>query len=229
MAWNIAVLTALLLALGYIGVLHYRAYRTQRLLTRTDDLTQIENRRAFYEGASREFERARRHNHPFTLAYFDVDDFKEVNTRFGRQVGDGVLCMVAATARQSIRSSDLVARLGADEFALLLPEAGSDGASAVIRKLQQALRDASEATGLPLTVSGGVVTCLQPADSLETAIDTADRLLYGARHAGKDSFWFEVVAPQPLEAFEPARLRRPWRLPPPFDLSMPPPQYRRRG
>ncbi len=229
MAWNIAVLTALLLALGYIGFLHYRAHQRERTLARTDDLTRIDNRRAFYEIASREFERARRYGRPFTLAYCDVDDFKEVNTRFGRQVGDGILCMVAETARQSIRSSDLVARVGGDEFALLLPEAGSDAASAVIRKLQQALRDASQATGLPLTVSGGVVTCLPPADSLETAIGTADRLLYGARHAGKDSFWFEVVSPQPLEAFEPARLRRPWRLPPTFDLSMPPPQYRRRG
>ncbi|OLC05066.1 MAG: hypothetical protein AUH78_17260 [Gemmatimonadetes bacterium 13_1_40CM_4_69_8] len=226
---DIVVLTALLLALGYIGFLHYRAHRTQRLLARTDDLTQIENRRAFYEGASREFERARRYNHPFTLAYFDVDDFNEVSDRFGHQVGDGVLRLVADTARESIRASDFVARLGADQFALLLPETGANAASAVIRKLQEALRHASRVTGMPLTVSGGVVTCLQPADSLETAIGTADRLLYGARHAGTDSFWFEVVAPQPLEAFEPARLRRPWRLPPAFDLSMPSPQDRRRG
>src|SRR5213592_781519 len=229
MAWNITVVAALLLALGYIGFLHSQGRRRERALAHTDDVTHIDNRRAFYQSASREFERARRYNHPFTLAYFDADDFRELHDRFGRQLADGVLRLVAETARDAIRASDLVARLGADEFALLLPEAGSDAASAVIRKLQQALRDASQATGLPLTVSGGVVTCLQPADSLETAIGAADRLLYGARHAGKDSFWFEVVAPQPLEAFEPARLRRPWRLPPTFDLSMPPPQYRRRG
>ena len=228
MAWNIAVVAALLLALGYIGFLHLRVYRRERALTRTDDLTHVENRRAFYEDAGREFERARRYNHPFTLAYFDVDDFKEVSDRFGHQLGDGILCLVAETARDSIRASDLVARLGADQFAVLLPEAGVDAASAVIRKLQEALRHGSQVTGLPLTVSGGVVTCLPPAESLEAVIGTADQLLHGAKSTGRDTFWSEVVAPQPLEGFEPARLRRPWRLPPSFDVPMPP-QFGRWG
>src|SRR5947199_8644799 len=146
MAWNIAVLTALLLALGYIGFLHYRAHQRERTLARTDDLTRIDNRRAFYEIASREFERARRYGRPFTLAYCDVDDFKEVNTRFGRQVGDGILCMVAETARQSIRSRDLPARVGGVEFALPLRPAGTSAAGRVIRRLQQPLREA-----LPVT------------------------------------------------------------------------------
>ena len=228
MAWNIAALAALLLALGYIGFLHYRVYVRERALARTDDLTRIDNRRAFYENASREFERARRYNHPFTLAYFDADDFKEVSDRFGHQLGDGILRLVAETARESVRASDLVARLGADQFALLLPEAGADAASAVIRKLQEALRHGSQVTGLPLTVSGGVVTCLPPAESLEAVIGTADQLLLGAKSTGRDTFWSEVVAPQPLEGFEPARLRRPWRLPPSFDVPMPP-QFGQRG
>jgi len=228
MAWNIAVVAALLLALGYIGFLHLCAYRRERALTRTDNLTHVENRRAFYEDAGREFERARRYNHPFTLAYFDVDDFKEVSDRFGHQLGDGILCLVAETARDSIRASDLVARLGTDQFAVLLPEAGVEAASAVIRKLQEALRHGSQVTGLPLTVSGGVVTCLPPAESLEAVIGTADQLLLGAKSTGRDTFWSEVVAPQPLEGFEPARLRRPWRLPPSFDVPMPP-QFGQRG
>src|SRR5256884_5135538 len=224
MAWSMAVVAALLLALGYIGFLHLRVYRRDRAMTCTDGLTHVENRRAFYEDACREFERARRYNHPFTLAYFDVDDFKEVSDRFGHQLGDGILCLVAETARDSIRASDLVARLGADQFALLLPEAGADAAGAVIRKLQQALRQASQVTGMPLTVSGGVVTCLQPAESLETVMGSADQLLHGAKSAGRDIFWSEVVAPQPLEGFEPARLGRPWGLPPSFDVPMPPHQ-----
>src|SRR5947208_16292949 len=105
MAWNIAVLTALLLALGYIGFLHYRAHQRERTLARTDDLTRIDNRRAFYEIASREFERARRYGRPFTLAYSDVDDFHEVHTRFGRHVRHGLPSLVAATARPSSPSS----------------------------------------------------------------------------------------------------------------------------
>src|SRR5256886_17495650 len=211
-----------------MGFLPYRVCRRERALARTDLLTHVENRRAFNEHACREFERARRYNHPFTLAYFDVDDFKEVSDRFGHQLGDGILCLVAETARDSIRASDLVARLGTDQFAVLLPEAGVDAASAVIRKLQEALRHTSQVTGLPLTVSGAVVTCLPPAESLETVIGTADRPLHGAMSTARATFWSEVVAPQPLEGFEPARLRRPWRLPPSFDVPMPP-QYGRWG
>src|SRR2546430_17168142 len=134
-----------------------------------------------------------------------------------------------STARESVRASDLVARLGADQSALLVPGAGADAASAVIRKLQEALRHTSQVTGLPLTVSGGVVTCLQPAESLEAVIGTADQLLHGAKSTGRDTFWSEVVAPQPLEGFEPARLRRPWRLPPSFDVPMPRSEERRVG
>jgi diguanylate cyclase (GGDEF)-like protein len=119
--------------------------------------------------------------------------------------------------------SDVVARLGGDTFAVLLPEAGPEAAGTVIRKLQQSVRDAAEETALPLSISGGVVTCLQPAESLEAVIGAADRLLSGAKGAGNDSFWSEVIAPQPLEGFEPVRLRRPFRLPPGFDLPMPPP------
>src|SRR5438876_8344874 len=228
MAWNITVVAALLLALGYIGFLHSQGRRRERALAHTHDVTPIDNRPAFYQSASREFERARRYNHPFTLAYFDADDFRELHDRFGHQLADGVLRLVAETARDAVRASDLVARLGADQFALLLPEAGADAASAVIRKLQEALRHTSQVTGLPLTVSGGVVTCLQPAESLEAVIGTADQLLHGAKSTGRDTFWSEVVAPQPLEGFEPARLRRPWRLPPSFDVPMPP-QYGRWG
>jgi diguanylate cyclase (GGDEF)-like protein len=228
MAWVEGLIAALVLALGYVSLRYQGALRRERLLARTDELTRIENRRAFYEVATREFERARRYGHPFTLAYFDVDGFKEVNARLGHHVGDGMLRMVAETARHAIRSSDVVARLGGDEFALLLNEAGPEAAIAVIEKLQAALREVSRGTGLPLTISGGVVTCLQPAESLEAVIGTADQLLYGAKHAGKGTFWREVVAPQPLEGFEPARLRRPWRLPPKFDLPLPPPQPRQR-
>src|SRR5436309_1878503 len=158
MAWNITVVAALLLALGYIGFLHSQGRRRERALAHTDDVTHIDNRRAFYQSASREFERARRYNHPFTLAYFDADDFRELHDRFGHQLADGVLRLVAETARDAIRASDLVARLGADQFALLLPEAGADAASAVIRKLQQALRQASQLTGTTpmLAVTDGV-------------------------------------------------------------------------
>src|SRR6266550_229602 len=209
MTWHTVVIAVLALALACDLYLRGRA-----LLKAHGGaggrLTWNENRKAFYELAGREFERARRYAHPFTLGYFDLDDYTEV----------------AESARRSIRASDVVARLGGDSFAVLLPEAGPEAADMVIRKLQKSVRAASTETALPLSISGGVVTCLQPTESLEAVIGAADRLLSGAKGAGNDTFWCEVIAPQPLEAFEPARLRRPFRLPPGFDLPMPPPLRR---
>src|SRR6266581_1419909 len=222
MAWHTVVIAVLALALACDLYLRGRALLKDRGRARTGMLTWHENRRAFYALAGREFERARRYDHPFTLGYFDVDDYKEVAERFSPLTAEGMLRLVAESARRSIRASDVVARLGGDSFAVLLPEAGPEAADMVIRKLQKSLRDASQETALPLCISGGVVTCVQPAESLEAVISAADRLLSGAKDAGNDTFWCEVIAPQPLEAFEPARLRRPFRLPPGFDMPMPP-------
>jgi diguanylate cyclase (GGDEF)-like protein len=226
MAWHTVVIAVLALALACDLYLRGRALLKDRGRTHAGLVTWHENRRAFYELAGREFERARRYDHPFTLGYFDLDDYKEVADRFSLLTAEGMLRLVAESARRSIRASDVVARLGGDSFAVLLPEAGPEAADTVIRKLQQSVRHASHETALPLSISGGVVTCLQPAESLEAVIGAADRLLSGAKGAGNDSFWCEVIAPQPLEAFEPARLRRPFRLPPGFDLPMPPPLRR---
>ena len=225
MVWHIAVLLAILTT-GCDLYLRVRAARRQRAQGGTDDLTRLENRLAFYELAGREFERARRYAHPFTIAYFDLDDFREVSHLFPHQVGDEMLRLVAGAARHSVRASDVVARLGGDQFALLLAEAGPEAAGAAVRKLQDMLQELAEETGLPLTVSGGVVTCLQPAESLEAAIGAADRLLHGAKAAGRDTFWSEAIMPQPIEGFEPTRLRRAYRVPPGFDMPMPPPRDR---
>lgn len=222
MAWHVGIIAALVLVLGYVLLLHWRVLRRERALAHTDGLTGVDNRRTFYEIAGREFERSRRYGHAFTLAFFDVDDFKEVNERAGPHAGDGILRLVAEATRRSIRASDVLARLGSAEFALLLPETQTAAAHAVVEKLRNALRDASRDTALPLTISGGVVTCLQPAESLEHTIGAADRLLYDAKRVGKDKFAYEVVMPQPLEGFEPARFRRAHRLPPSFDAPMPP-------
>jgi diguanylate cyclase (GGDEF)-like protein len=225
MAWYTMVIALLALALAYD--LYLRG-RPRGPASRADELEGIENWRTFYDRADVEFERARRYGHPFSLCYFDLDDFAEVSERFGQDVAEGMLRALAESARASIRSSDLLGRLGSDAFALLLPEAGSDAAEAVLRKLGQALGDASLGNGLPLTITGAVVTCLPPAESLEAVIGAAHRLLSGARSAGNGTVWCEVIAPQPVEGFEPARLRRPQRQPPAFDVPMPP-RLRRQG
>src|SRR5438128_12286834 len=172
MAWHTVVIAVLALALACDLYLRGRALLKAHGRA-GGGLTWNENRRAFYELAGREFERARRYDHPFTLGYFDLDDYQEVAERFSYLAAEEMLQLVAESARRSIRASDVVARLGGDTFALLLPEAGPDAADAVIRKLQRSVRDESRETALPLSVSGGVVTCLQPAESLEAVIGAA--------------------------------------------------------
>jgi diguanylate cyclase (GGDEF)-like protein len=228
MPWYGVVIVVLALGLAYDLYLRARARRRERAVS-ADELNGIEDWRTFYEWADHEFERARRYGHPFSLCYFDLDDFKEVNDRFGPEVAEGMLRSLAESARGSLRSSDVLGRLGSDVFALLLPESGSEAAEAVIHKLAQALDEASLETGLPLTITGAVVTSLPPAESLEAVIGAADRLLVGARNAGRGNLWREVIAPQPLEGFEPARLRRTQRQPPAFDVPMPPLLGRQRG
>src|SRR5206468_4416584 len=93
-------------------------------------LTWNENRRAFYGLAGREFEGARRYDHACPLGYFDLDDYEEVAERFSPLTAEEMLRLVAESARRSIRASDVVARLGGDAFALMLPEAGPDAADA---------------------------------------------------------------------------------------------------
>src|SRR5438093_7673628 len=183
MAWHTVVIAVLALALACDLYLRGRALFKERGRAR-GLLTWNENRRAFYELAGREFERARRYDHPFTLGYFDLDDYKEVADRFSPLTAEEMLRLVAEAARRSVRGSDVVARLGGDTFGVLLPEAGPEAADAVIRKLQRSVREASRETALPLAISGGVVTCLQPAESLEAVIGAADRLLAGAKSVG---------------------------------------------
>ena len=99
----------------------------ERLLARTDALTGAANGRTFYETAEAEAERSRRSERPLTLAYFDLDNFKQLNDRRGHVAGDEALRSVVHTIQLHLRNADVLARLGGDEFALLLPETGSGG------------------------------------------------------------------------------------------------------
>src|SRR5437773_8734335 len=164
MAWQPVVIAVLALALACDLYLRGRARLRQSGRARAGVLSWNENRRAFYELAGREFERARRYDHPFTLGYFDVDDYKEVADRFSYPTAEEMLRLVAESARRSIRASDVVARLGGDTFGMLLPEAGPEAADAVIRKLRQSLRDEAHATAMPLPISGGGATGLRPSE-----------------------------------------------------------------
>jgi diguanylate cyclase (GGDEF)-like protein len=158
----------------------------EREMARTDYLTQVANSRFFAEIASSEIKRAGRYQHPFTVAYLDIDDFKSVNDRWGHSTGDELLALVAYTIRNNIRATDSIARLGGDEFALLMPETGYDAASVVIQKVHQSLHAAMGRKQWPVTFSIGVVTFRTPPDSVDGMIRVADAFMYSVKHSGKN-------------------------------------------
>ena len=196
--WSDAVSVGLVLALAFTLLSLRRALRRERGLARTDELTGVENRRAFYELADREIRRAARYGKAFTVAYFDIDDLKLVNDRYGHAAGDAVLRLAADTAKTTIRASDAVARLGGDEFAILLHETTAAASQTVIRKLRMAIQHFVQVNGRPMTVSVGAVTCLETPDTVEALLRAADQLLYAAKRAGKNRARHRVLRPPPV-------------------------------
>lgn len=158
-------------------------------LATTDSLTGLHNRRHFMESAQQELDRARRYQTPLSLALLDADHFKAVNDRYGHPVGDQALQMLAATGRRLLRDIDLFARIGGEEFAILLPQTDHAAAWIVADRLRQAIMDQSIATEegpLRLTVSLGLAS-LDPATAdLDDLIRRADLALYQAKQNGRN-------------------------------------------
>ncbi len=184
--WNALVwLTFFLLAtfvIEHLKALHAR----ERELARVDDLTKVATRVAFYEFAIAEINRARRFNLTTTLAYVDLDSFKEVNDRRGHATGDKVLITVARSMQKSIRHTDMVARMGGDEFALILPNMGKDAAQKVLEKLLNVLTRSMRHNHGPITFSVGAVTFLAAPKSVHQMIQRADEIMYSVKAIGKE-------------------------------------------
>ncbi len=161
-------------------------YERERRFSRTDALTKIFNRRAFFEALETEASRARRYQSPLTLAYIDLDHFKQINDRLGHDAGDRLLTVVAETMAQHLRQNDIAARLGGDEFAVLLPETGPASALAVLRKLHALLDSAMRQSNWSVTFSLGAVSFHPPPQSLEEMVSEADKAMYVAKSSGKD-------------------------------------------
>jgi diguanylate cyclase (GGDEF)-like protein len=169
------------------------ALDNEKSLSRSDYLTGLANRRAFEESFDMECKRSRRYNRPLTLVYMDLDNFKQVNDGQGHQTGDEVLVAVAASLRTNLRGTDCVARIGGDEFAILLPETDEHAAQIIMRKLDAVLQTLLTTKNWPIGFSFGVVTFPVPLDSLDTMLQRADKLMYDAKQGGKGAMLFESV------------------------------------
>jgi diguanylate cyclase (GGDEF)-like protein len=183
-----------LVRLGFflIVVFLQRALRNEQMLARMDPLTKIVNRRYFFKLADNEISKSKRYERPFSVSYIDIDNFKNVNDRFGHKAGDNLLRTVTDTISKNIRSTDIFARLGGDEFILLFPEIKADEAREAVCKLQKLLMTAMKNNRWPVTFSFGVVTFLTSPGNPDNMIMKADRLMYSAKKAGKNLIKYEI-------------------------------------
>ena len=136
--------------------------------------------------AGREIERSRRYAHELSLAYLDIDGFKAANDRHGHAVGDRVLIALAGVARATARSVDTVARIGGDEFVILMPETDELAALPLADRLREVCSRAAGVGAAPITCSVGLVTYEQPPNGVEELLTSADALMYEAKAAGGD-------------------------------------------
>ena len=165
----------------------------QRYLARTDVLTGLHGRRAFEDRLAHDLAMAQRHGSSLTLAYLDLDNFKDVNDTRGHAAGDGLLRTTGHLLTTALRKTDTAARLGGDEFALLLPETDAQGAKKVVEALARDLHAAFSAGGLDVTCSIGVVTFIEPGLSATEALAAADGLMYEVKRGSKAGTAFRVV------------------------------------
>ena len=161
-------------------------------LANSDELTGIGNKRSFRRQLPQEVERARVYNLPLSLLMFDVDDFKEINDRFGHTFGDVVLSDLCGAVRETLRPPDHFARFGGDEFAIILPHTDVIGACAVADRILQTLRTlsipANDDEAIRCSVSIGVAD-LQPQDaSADDLVRHADACLYQSKRSGKNRY-----------------------------------------
>ena len=190
MYWNGATRFVIYAVMTLLLSFLKESIRHEREQSRIDYLTQAANTRSFLEILRIEIDRCRRYGRPFTLAYLDLDNFKEVNDSLGHTTGDTVLCTVVTVIRDNMRSTDTVARLGGDEFAILLPETDLEAARKAILKIHSGLLAAMDGTGWPVTASVGSLTCVDAAWDVDECIRQADDLMYAAKAKGKNTVVF---------------------------------------
>jgi diguanylate cyclase (GGDEF)-like protein len=191
--WNTTANVASFALLAYMISQLRALVDWEREVARTDFVTGLPNTRSFYEALGVELSRNRRTRTAVTLAYLDIDDFKQVNDRFGHDAGDRALREIAQTIRGNLRDPDLLARLGGDEFAILLPATDRVEAQAVLGRLQAKLHEGGAAKRWRTSFSLGAVTCANGACGADDLIRAADNLMYEVKQEGKNAARFEVL------------------------------------
>jgi diguanylate cyclase (GGDEF)-like protein len=182
--WNSLVRLGFFVLVNELIARLRRAHARERALAREDSLTGIANTRVFDEQVQRAIATGRRSGRPFTLAYLDLDGFKQVNDRFGHSEGDRLLRSIAKLMSEGVRATDVVARLGGDEFGVLMPDTGAEQARISLSRLAEGIEKGMDdrwAVGATI----GAVTFTRPPADVDSAVGEADALMYRGKGEGR--------------------------------------------
>jgi len=186
-----------------IAIENARLYDETKILSLTDGLTKIANRRHFDLTVESEVRKARGYSRSISLAMLDLDNFKHFNDRYGHQAGDRMLINIARILKESVRDTDFVARYGGEEFVIVFPETGNDAAIRVSERIRRAVEKcAVYVKGLGkkcTTVSLGVATYPYNAQDVAELVYNADKALYRAKQLGKNRV--ETLMPSIINKF----------------------------
>jgi diguanylate cyclase (GGDEF)-like protein len=161
----------------------------QELLATTDVLTGLYNRRQFLRVAEAEWDRFVRYQRQFSLLYFDIDNFKAINDRLGHDAGDRAIMRIAEVCNRERRASDIVARMGGDEFVVLLPETDQGAALLFAERLRDAVGSTpldADGISIDLTISIGVAHAELGLGGMKELLKLADAQLYRAKKDGRN-------------------------------------------
>jgi diguanylate cyclase (GGDEF)-like protein len=168
-----------------------------QLMSITDPLTGLLNRRYLEERLTEELNRSKRYSYPMSFLMIDIDDFKSYNDRNGHQAGDDALKITAHSLKAALRSADIACRYGGEEFCVLLPQTSLSEAGVIAERMRQRVTETDYPYGKSqprgtVSISIGISTFGKHIDTSQSVIAAADRALYNAKHLGKNRIEFYV-------------------------------------
>jgi diguanylate cyclase (GGDEF)-like protein len=180
--------------LVFAGILLALRYLQDQLhaMSTMDPLTELVNSSHFLNIGNSETDRALRYKHPFSIIYIDIDDFKHINDAMGHGAGNELLKEIAKKIKGMIRRSDTIARIGGDEFALLMPETGESSVRAAMARIQAKVSDIKASGVKSVTFSIGVITNTGQSASFDEIVNMARSLMHEVKRGGKNAVRYSI-------------------------------------
>lgn len=186
---NMAIFITAAIVFFVLLLRQFKIRRALKLLAKTDSLTLLPNRRSFFKHGYDFMAQALSADKELSVLMLDIDNFKQVNDNFGHDVGDKVICQVAALASETMRSRDFLARIGGEEFAAVLPDANIAQARAIAERMREKIQDSiieNQGHNIHITVSVGLASINQVNGNFDSLLHAADLAMYQAKANGRN-------------------------------------------